>query len=212
MLRQNDWLLLQAGRAYVALRPINGQSMQLAGDGSHVSVRGQPDQLFGWVIEVAGLSEFATLEDFASAIVEKTTLSVNQDRAEVSFRNLNSEDLLATYAISGSWTEPAYDMNFGVTTRHGIALMHSGDWSQPEWPSGNGHGRQPTWSVNGSAVQPDRWPTIHGPALSLANGVLQVWRDGQIGIEVDFSGDLPKTSGADAAAGAAVDRVKSASD
>jgi hypothetical protein len=72
-------------------------------------------------------------------------------------------------------------------------IIHtSPPYTQPDWPSGEGHGRVATWSINGEIVDlSTEWAVYEGPHFHVTDGRLIL--DDSLGnrYEVDFTGEVP---------------------
>lgn len=182
---------IQLGSVYLAVRSIRGAQPGLTSN--RVTDTGAAGQLFGLVMEVGTQSEHGTFAQFRAAILADTSLdlSARDTHNRVTYTTLAGETIAATYQTSGTWIEPDYDWSYGVTTPGGEALFHTGTWRQPDWPSGDGHGRQPTWTVNGSPVDPASWAPIDGPRLRLEDARLEVLGEGAVLYAIDYSGSVP---------------------
>ncbi|MCC5806811.1 MAG: hypothetical protein JJU00_10845 [Opitutales bacterium] len=183
------------GDVYIAVR-----SIRAAQPGINTSNRALTDtapagQLFGLVMEVGTAAEHGTFADFRAAVTADTALDLSDRDAHnrITYTTLTGVEITATYETNGSWIEPDYDWNYGVTTPGGVALMHAHDWRQPDWPQGEGHGRQPGWSVDGDPVDTNAWAVFEGPRLRLRDSRLDIFADGEPVYSVDYTGELPET-------------------
>ncbi len=183
------------GDVYIAVRSIRAAQPGLNAANRAFTDTASADQLFGLVMEVGTAAEHGTFADFRAAVTADTALdlSARDSHNRIAYTTLSGDEITATYQTSGSWTEPDYDWNFGVTTPGGVALLHAADWRQPDWPQGEGHGRQPTWSVDGKPEDTGSWDVLDGPRLRLRDSRLDILAEGEPVYSVDYSGNLPVT-------------------
>lgn len=190
-----DVRFLQIGQTYLAVRSVRGTAPGLnSGNRTFTDIAPAADQLAGLIIEVGNAVEHGTFTAFRDAVIATTALDVSKRDSEnrVTYTNLAGDLIDVTYQVSGSWVEPDFDWDYGVRTPGGVALMHTADWRQPEWPSGDGHGRVPAMTVNGSPVVSDETQLIDGPGLSLGAGVLQVKDGATVLYRLDYTGAAPQ--------------------
>lgn len=100
------WYFWQVGRAYLAARPLNGQADWKPDEEVMVRVRNQPSgwrwlvspgRLTGWAIQLGEQPEFATFEDFRSAVIDRTRIDLSrfdEERREVGFTALDGRKLV----------------------------------------------------------------------------------------------------------------------
>lgn len=187
-------VFLELNKTYIAIMSIQQALPILSSNG--VYDFGADDQLFGLVMEVGSESEHTSMANFTSLIEANLAsgaldLSQRDTTLTVTYTALDGDDISATYAHSGTWIEPDYDWSYGVTNAGGVTTMHEHAWQQPPWPNGTGHGRQPTWSINGIAQDPSTWGVYDGPRLKLKNGRLEFFSEATLAYAIDYSGDTP---------------------
>ncbi|TVR54635.1 MAG: hypothetical protein EA425_01490 [Puniceicoccaceae bacterium] len=184
---------LQFHDTYLAVRSLRSAQPADLGGSLRDSAAGF-DQLFGFVLEVGSAAEHGPFTAFQEAVLNQTALDLSErDSAHrIRYRSLAGEWIEAAFATHGAWSEPSYDWDYGVTTPGGVTTMHQHAWRQPDWPSGEGHGRQPSWSVDGVPVDPSQWGVYSGPDLSLRDGILRIAGPGAAGDHVvDYSAERP---------------------
>jgi hypothetical protein len=94
------------------------------------------------------------------------------------------------YGLNGTFNEPVYDWGYGPLQP--LVIPASPPFRQPEWPSGEGHGRIPVWKVNGIPVDLEaRWPVYDGPDLTVGTGILELRNPEGDTYRVDYTGSLP---------------------
>ncbi len=181
------------GDVYIAVRSIRAAQPGINASNRAFTDTATAGELFGLVMEVGTAAEHGTFADFRAAVIADTALDLSERDTgnRIAYTTLDGEEITATYQTSGAWTEPDYDWNYGVATPGGVALMHAGDWRQPDWPQGEGHGRQPSWSVDGEPVDADAWPVLDGPRLRLRDSRLDILAAGDPVYSVDYAGELP---------------------
>ncbi len=183
------WLELDG--TYVAIRSIRGAA-PVTGTNLVYDAAGSTNQLAGLVTEFGTVEDYGSLAGFQAAILTNSALDLSQRDAaapRVVYTAANGDVINATFSTSGSWVEPDFDWDYGVTEQR--VGFNTPDWIQPTWPSGEGHGRVASWTVNGLPVDLTvPWPVHAGPNLYQNGGVLKL-RDGTNQYTVDFSGSLP---------------------
>lgn len=187
-------VFLELNKTYVAIMSIR-QALPTLGT-NQVFDSGTSGQLFGLVMEVGSEAEHASMTNFKSLIEANLAggaldLSARDTTQTVSYTKLDGDVVSATYDSDGSWIEPDYDWDFGVTTAGGVTTMHQHDWQQPAWPDGAGQGRQPAWIINGTQQDPATWGVYDGPRLKLKNSRLQFLSEDTVVYEIDYSGPAP---------------------
>lgn len=181
------------GEVFIAVRSIRASQPGHNTSNRAFTDTASADQLFGLVMEVGTAAEHGSFAEFRASVIAGTALDLSERDSlnRITYTTLAGDEIAATYETSGAWIEPDYDWNHGVTTPGGVALMHAAPWRQPDWPQGEGHGRQPTWSVNGEAVDPADWDVLDGPRLRLRDARLDVLAGGAPIYTVDYAGDSP---------------------
>lgn len=149
------------------------------------------DTVAGFAMEVANASDHASFEHFIEACLANN-LSVPAESAplEFTYQTLKGDVMTFRYTTAGSWREMLVDWGSGVQEKR--VGFNTTDWKQPDWPSGEGHGRIPGLSVNGT-----RWPPapskaiLSGPYLHLDERKLTIEGLHGTRYRVDYSGALP---------------------
>jgi hypothetical protein len=170
---------------YVALHTVSGRPPRLEPGGLIDSApRGA---VAGFVVEVATAADHASFNAFMQAAEARGgPLPDPDDPLAFRIRTLAGDVMEFRYADSGQWSEMIYDWGHGV--REQRVGFNSGDWRQPEWPSGRNHGRIAQLRVNGAPPpRPGPESVIDGPFLSLRDGVLTIRDTRGASHEVDYS-------------------------
>lgn len=173
---------------WMAVRSLAGETPRR--DGMRLTDAAAPGSLAGLVLEVGSFPAHGGFEAFQEAVLDRTSL----DRSALgdhrfTYTNLAGERIEFRFKTSGEWVEPDYDWNYGVTEQR--VILTTDDWIQPDWPSGEGHGRLASWSVDGVPVDfAARRAVFDGPHVSLRGGVLRLHDDEATHV-VDYSGARP---------------------
>ncbi|MCC5806983.1 MAG: hypothetical protein JJU00_11710 [Opitutales bacterium] len=174
---------------WLAVRSLAEKSPR-RGEG-RLSDHGTPGTLAGLVVEVGSFPAHGAFEDFRRAILDRTAL----DRSRLAggrlvYTDLAGREIDVRFNTAGEWVEPDYDWNYGVTEQR--VVLTTDDWNQPDWPSGEGHGRLASWSIDGVPSDlPARRAVFDGPNLTLDGGILRL-RGKEATHVVDFSGTRPE--------------------
>ncbi len=173
---------------WLAVRSL-GNDLPRKSDG-RLSDHGTPGSLAGFVLEAGDFLTHGPFLDFQRAVLDRTALDRSRlADGRVVYTDLAGREIDVRYQTAGEWVEPDYDWNFGVTEQR--VILTTDDWIQPDWPTGEGHGRLAAWSVDGvPADHAARRAVYDGPNLSLDGGVLRL-RGQEATHVVDFSGTLP---------------------
>jgi len=152
-----------AGIFYVALTPINGPLEWLGGDVTKVKGRrivrasGKRGEVVGFAWEWGDdTTDPRGFGAFQSAVLSRADRFVREDAATIRYAERTGRHTLrARFGTAGTYTEPEYDWGL-----------------QPDWPSGEGHGRVPSLWVNGEPIEytRDRGLLFDGPRLRLPRG------------------------------------------
>lgn len=181
---------LQLDGTYAAVRSLRQTAPATANNAVYDTAAA--GQLAGIVVELATVEAYGSLAAFQNAVLTQTALDLtHRDAAapRILYTTLEGDVLDVTFATSGEWVESDFDWNYGVTEQR--IGFNTEDWIQPTWPSGDGHGRRASWTVNGEPVNlSSEWPVHDGPNLRQADGILTL-NDGNEAYEVDFSADTP---------------------
>lgn len=151
-------------------------------DGSRLMDRAGRDRICGFVVEVFNSGDPGT---------ENLKAPLTRGDEQFVYRTGMGELLEFRYVTNGSWKEMIYDWGFGVKEQR--VSFNTADWRQPDWPSGEGHGRIPELRVNGhKPPHPGPETVLSGPRLSLSGAVLVIHDiRGNPLYEVDYRGPLP---------------------
>jgi hypothetical protein len=185
----NNWAFTSYAETYLAFRTLSGSPPDL--EPGRLIDTAPRDEVSGFILEVANASEFSSYEAFIEKVIENN-ISFAESRSELEFnyKTLEGNDLVFTYNTSGTWREMIFDWGSGVVEQR--VGFNTTDWKQPEWPSGEGHGRIPSLRVNGEEM---RWteqaPVLSGPFLHLNEKILRIEDPDGPAYEVDYSATLP---------------------
>ncbi|MCC5838937.1 MAG: hypothetical protein JJT96_02345 [Opitutales bacterium] len=186
----NNIVWLQLDGTYAAVRSLRQTAPTTANNAVYDTAA--MGQLAGIVVELGSVEVYGSLASFQNAILTQTALNLTHRDApapRILYTTLEGDVLDVTFGTSGEWVEPDFDWNYGVTEQR--IGFNTEDWIQPTWPSGEGHGRRASWTVNGEAVDlSGEWPVHDGPNLRQADGILTL-NNGSEAYEVDFSGPTP---------------------
>ncbi|MCD8482720.1 MAG: hypothetical protein LR015_08680 [Verrucomicrobia bacterium] len=178
--RHDNWFVLDFENVWVGLASLRPEIVASVNpDSGQITVTGEPETVFGWLVHVVDKSEFKTAPDFVRFLREYISWdwdSAQSDRLHM--RSPDGKNIEVTYTVAGSWHEPSYDFDFGVSEKGGVSTFFQHPWRQPSWPSGYGHGRMPRWSVDGDCYASRSWLVFDGPGVTLENGVLRVQAGG----------------------------------
>lgn len=181
---------LRYGDSFAAIRSL-ANPLPAKETGGRLVDEGERGQLTGFVIEVAGADRFPGFGDFRRAVRERTRLSRDADQPlAVFYRDLRGRELAFHFRPEGEFVVPDFDWGYGVTEKR--VFMKTPDWKQPDWPSGEGHGRMGELFIDGiPRLHCPGEPVYAGPGLLQRNGRLLLERDGRH-YTLDYRGDLPE--------------------
>jgi hypothetical protein len=206
VLQKDRAAFVNLGKTFLAVRSVAG-SAPLIDRGSCIMDRSTLGTMNGLVMEAVPARDFKDFNDFIRACAGSTMLGHDAAKAPYRIRyiSLGGDTLDISYSTSGTFTEPVYDWGFGPGEQ--LVIHTSPPFLQPEWPSGEGHGRIPEWKVNGM-TRPDKPlhdvklegaslpgkplpPVYDGPYFRVEDGVLEV-HDNKTVYSVDYSGEQPQ--------------------
>jgi len=166
------------------LQTLSGRPIER--DGLRLIDRAGRGEMCGFVIEVINAPGSTGISSYHNAMT-----SLNRAGDTFFYQTQNGDLMEFRYNTSGSWQEMIYDWGYGV--REQRVGFNTSDWEQPQWPSGEGHGRLAELVVNGQPpVFPGAETVISGPQLSLHNRVLVIrGPDGTPTYTVDYRNRLP---------------------
>lgn len=160
--RRGDWWVMQAGKAYLGVRTLGGEAEQVDAEEKAPAMLRFPGQRTGFVVDTTDVTEFDSLEAFASALESNTRLD----------RSAFASDMRVTYeTLAGKTMEMTFRPAEGDQPAHG--------------------NRTASVAIDGEALAFGDWPVYDGRYIHQAEGVLTV-HDGEEGFVVDFTGDLPE--------------------
>ncbi len=146
----------------------------------------------GYVLEVRNKSAFTSFANFQTFISANTSIDKSKVASEnrVIYTSSLGDVINVQYQTSGTFTEPIYDWGYGPTS--GKVLQKEPPFTQPTWPSGAGHGKIASWTVNGSLVDLSQtWGVYDGPNARIKNNILS-FNDGHgDSLRVDYTGSVP---------------------
>lgn len=152
----------------------------------------EPGNACGFILEVADASEHNGFDDFVATCLSERRIdrSALSETYQVGYVSVTGDSLSVTFNTDGCFTEATYDWGYGPVEQQVVTF--AAEWKQPEWPCGEGYGKIPEWSVNGSRVQLEGlWPVYDGPQLRLNEGILSVEIDHLL-YRIDYSGTGPQ--------------------
>ena len=185
-------VFLEHEAVYVAIRSLQNSHPVVNGNEHSIADHGSADNLFGLVIETGYPGNFTSFDAFRDSVMVHTWLDTRESGSlTVRYQNLSGDLIEANYQTHGSWQEPEYDWSYGVSREGGVSLLHKHPWKQPYWPEGDGHGRMPTWSVNGREISALSDFRIKGPRLVHRDRKLTFYRSGEAVYYIDYQDSLP---------------------
>ena len=177
-------------KSFVAIRSLHRES-PLVREGNLAFDQAPPGGLTGLILEADRRSRYDSPEHFMETCLGRTHLNrgnIGQD--SLIYRGLDGTVIAARYEASGTFTEPVYDWGYGPV--HPVVIPATPPFRQPEWPGGEGHGRIPSWKVNGVAAGLEgSWPVYGGPGLHIGGGLLEMQDLEGNSYRVDYTGRLP---------------------
>jgi hypothetical protein len=192
----------QLGSVFVGLQAVSGNAIsfeQQQGKGKNAKAspyepdilvdEGKMGQLTGFILYIGGMQEYSNLEAFKKAF---TTIgnTLNKIGDKVQFMTPEGENIAVQYEENGTFEEAMVDWGYGTTERH--ITITAPPFIQPQWPSGKGHGKIPSFTVNGQEVlNTSPWPLYSGTYVQMDKGVLEVISADKQTYRVDFTGPLP---------------------
>ncbi|HMP91385.1 MAG TPA: hypothetical protein PKD90_00815 [Phnomibacter sp.] len=190
-------LFVELEKSLIAIRSVRGDKpdelkISQGGGMQYSSMRAVPGLICGFVLEVAEKKAYASVEFFKQQILQRTWLdaSLLDKQNRLKYVSLSGDTLIVEYQPYGTFTEPLFDFGYGVTQP--MLNLAGPSLQQPNWPSGEGHGRLARWWVNSKAVDLEaEWPVYGGPGLCVANGVLKLNVEGAENYTVDYRGKIP---------------------
>jgi hypothetical protein len=191
-------LFIELDKIYVAVRSISStvptNPIEAVSNYFRIEDIGTLGNLSGFVIEVDEKSKFASFADFQTAITNNSVFDKSQAaQGKISYTSSKGDVIVAQYNESGTFSEPLYDWGYGATQLNGYVIQTSPPFIQPTWPSGQGHGKMATWTVNGDTVHLNKhWAIYDNPYVKVDNSVLRlINKDSTMFYEVDYSSNQP---------------------
>ena len=147
--------------------------------------------LCGLILEVGSKKDYSSFANFQTAIISNSSLNkTNIATDKIIYTSAMGDVLSIQYNSSGTFTEPAYDWNYGPTTPQLAPTCPP--FIQPTWPTGEGHGRNATWTVNGAPVNlAGDWGVYQGPHFSLSQSILRLNNGMGDTLRIDYTAALP---------------------
>lgn len=192
-IKGSSMLCIDLGKTYLAIRPVARDIPAEHGDG-YLLDQGPAGQLTGLILEALPARNFSGFEEFATEYPARTKLdkSLSNTQNKIVYISYYQDTIDVNYAVSGTFSEPIYDWGYGPHAQH--VIITSPPFMQPEWPEGQGHGRVPSWSVNGKSVDRRNRPAVYdGRYFSVKQAILTVSSERST-YRVDYSGELPRFS------------------
>jgi hypothetical protein len=179
---------------FVAIRSIaqSAPTFTTATDNYALKDAATQGNLCGLIMEVGSKKENASFVVFQDAILANSSLNkTNIATDNIVYTSAKGDVLNIQYNASGTFTEPLYDWGYGPITSQNA--QKSPPFVQPTWPTGQGCGRNASWSVNAVPVDitNSNWGVYEGPNFSLKNSVLRLIDGKNQTLEIDFKGTLP---------------------
>ncbi len=180
---------VNAGDTFLAIRSVSGQRLKsLVENGKIYLVDDQPPGvLCGIILEARRKKE---VTDFKSFITQSGNQS-NVDRygKTINFTSSTGDHITATYRSNGVTTEAISDWGYGKVKPN--AKLTTPPLLQPEWPTGEGWGKVPAYSINKSKINLENiWPVWQGQYLALDKSILRI-NDGDQLYEINYQGSNP---------------------
>jgi hypothetical protein len=176
-------------KTYLAIRTIkNDNPSYSAGKLTDASAIGN---MSGFIMEVRNKSDYASFTAFKTDVKTNSTIDKSKVVSEkrIIYTSTLGDVINVQYQSSGTFTEPIYDWGFGPTSK--LVLQKEPPFQQPYWPSGEGHGKIASWTVNGSLVDlSQNWAVYEGPHASIKNNTLTL-SDATSTYKVDYTGNIP---------------------
>lgn len=188
--RTGNKVYVDAGKVYLVITSLHTPTVTTrAAQSGRQTVQDKSDagKLSALALEVIEKDDVASLDDLKAATATQTL--AQQDDSTVVYTTLTGDRLEATHVGNGTCMEPLFDWGYGAT--EAVVLMTAPPFCQPEWPVGDGFGKIPALSVNGTPVDyTSPRPVFSGDQLSLDGGILRVKTTDSYYV-VDYSGDAP---------------------
>jgi hypothetical protein len=185
----NNWAFTRYADTYISFRTLSGLPPELM-PGQLID-QAQRDEVAGFVTEVANANDHTSFEAFIRKSMENNMAPADKEASlEFHYNTLDGDSLVFTYSTLGTWEEMIVDWGSGVEEKR--IGFNTRDWKQPDWPSGEGHGRIPDLMVNGA-----EWPKLQstailsGPFLHLEDSILKIEDTAGHVHCVDYSADTP---------------------
>ena len=190
----NNIAFFEMDSNYVAIRSLvrTAPRIGIVTDNFDVVDSAAVGNLCGLVLEVGSKLEYSSFADFQSKIISLTSLNKAQIGTDkISYTSAFGDVIDVQFNAAGTFTEPLFDWGKGPITKQ--LLQKSPPFIQPTWPTGAGHGRVASWSVN--AVPLDmtnsKWAVYEGPHFSLKNSILRLYNGTADSLRIDYTGTLP---------------------
>ncbi len=200
----------QFGDTFIAVRALDGSTPGYSSSSRYFNDFTDYGLLGGFIVEAGSASDanYTTFAEFQAYYLANTALSTAGLTA--TYTAMDGRVIEATYATTGTYTEPEYDWAYGVTepvsrmflTSYNTGVSPPESWTLPASPGGDGSGRVASWTVDRDGAGPlaaesydvnTVWPVFDGPNFKVTNRVLHLW-DGSELYTVDYSGADPVTT------------------
>ena len=187
---KSNLTFLRYGDTFVAIRSLANPLPESGGEGRLVD-EGEREQLTGFILEVAGTDRFSSFAAFKAVVLDKTRMWREKRRPlAVHYRDLDGRKLEFRFRPEGAFVVLDFDWGYGVREKR--VFMKTADWKQPDWPSGEGHGRMGEIFIDGiPRVHCAAEPVYAGPGLLQRAGRLMLESGGNR-YTLDFRGEEPE--------------------
>ena len=191
VLDRMDCAYMVHGANLVIAHALSGGYIEFT-DAGTIFDRAEPGRACGFILEIISFDQDpGTPVDLAvKQAIAGSDLSYDADTSRWTYTDTAGRLISFAYGDVGDWEEMMFDWGWGIQQQQ--IGFNNAELKHPGWPTGEGQGRMLDLWVDG--VQQDRLPAsvlIDGPNLRLADGVLEVIREGKTVYRVDFSGEYP---------------------
>jgi len=181
---------------YVAIRSID-DAVPTYASGTFTDA-GTTNAICGFVLEVGNKEDYSSFAHYRSTLAGSSLDKSFIASDSLIYTASSGEVIRVKYNKSGKWTEPIYDWGYGPTTQQ--IFQTSPPFYQPTpgnpagitaWPSGDGHGKIATWSINGNKLDvTTTWAVYNGPGIFQKNKQMILTAQGST-YSIDFNGSNP---------------------
>ena len=180
---------IDAGKVYLIITSLHTPTITTRVQNGRRTVQDKSDagKLSALALEVIEKDDVASLNELKNATATQALTQQGDDT--VLYTTFAGDNLMATHVGNGTCIEPLFDWGYGAT--EAVCLMTAPPFCQPQWPTGDGFGKIPAFSVNNLPVDyTSPRPVFNGDALMLDGGILRVKTTDNYYV-VDYSGDAP---------------------